>query len=302
MKGRVLLVSVFIGALQAQVPSSEGGAASAPGPQEQAVPLYRVNVVARTTKAVNYRHRSGPTPIDFRGTVLLADARGEAKVQSRKGATEIKAKFRKLAPPARFGTEYLTYVLWALTPEGRATNLGQIMTDGKNRGKLQTATELQAFALIVTAEPYFAVTSPSDVVVMENIVRPDTLGNVEEVEAKYHLLKRGEYVYYVEPGGSPSAAAGGPKISLDQYDALLEIYQAQNAVQIASSMGGHRYAEDSLRKAEALLQEAKDHYSQKADSRTVVMAARQATQTAEDARLIALRVQEDSQAQAATSQ
>ncbi len=298
MRLLLLIMVVLVGMLQAQV--ADPPAVDADTSQEgKTVPLYRVNVVARTTKAVNYRHRSGPIPIDFRGTVLLPEARGEALVKSNKGAVEVKAKFRDLAPPSRFGHEYLTYVLWALTPEGRATNLGQIITNGKDRGKLHATTELQAFALIVTAEPYFAVTEPSNVVVMENQVRPDTLGRVEEVEAKYELLKRGEYNYEVQPGGARAESAGGRKISLDQYESLLEIYQAQNAVQIAGSMGGHRYAPDSLKKAEELLQKAKDYYTTTGDSKTVVMVARQATQTAEDARLIALRVQQRDQASAA---
>jgi hypothetical protein len=263
------------------------------------VPLYRVNVIARTTKAVNYPRTGIPIPIDFRGTVLLPDSRGEAKVENKKGSTEIKAKFRDLPPPTRFGNEYLTYVLWAITPEGRAANLGQILTDGGDKGKLQATTELQSFALIVTAEPYFAVTHPSNVVVMENIVRPDTRGKIEEVEAKYHLLQRGEYQYDLTAAES-TPHGSRKKLPLDQYEALLEIYQAQNAVQIAGALGGHRYAGDSLRKAEDLLQQAKDYYSGKADAKTVVMTARQAAQTAEDARLIAVRMRQEEETSTAT--
>ena len=133
-------------------------------------PLYKitVNVVQRTTKAINYRHHSGSTKIDFRGTALLPDARGEAKVESKQGYIEIDADFDNLQGATRFGPEYLTYVMWAITPEGRATNLGEVILNG-TKSKLNVTTELQAFGLIVTAEPYFAVSQPSEIVVMENV-------------------------------------------------------------------------------------------------------------------------------------
>ena len=158
-------------------------------------PLYKitVNVVERTTKAINYRHHSGSTKVDFRGTPLLPEARGEAKVESKQGYIEIEVEFDDLQGATRFGPEYLTYVMWAITPEGRATNLGEVILNG-TKSKLNVTTELQAFGLIVTAEPYFAVSQPSDVVVMENFVRKDTVGKIEEIDAKYELLQRGQYV------------------------------------------------------------------------------------------------------------
>ena len=139
------------------------------------VPVFRVTVVGRTTPAINYRHRGGATKVDFRGTALLPDARGEAKVESKQGYIEIEVEFDELTAASKFGPEYLTYVMWAITPEGRATNLGEVLLNG-SESKLNVTTELQAFGLIVTAEPYFAVTQPSDVVVMENVVRSDTRG------------------------------------------------------------------------------------------------------------------------------
>jgi hypothetical protein len=129
--------------------------------------------VARTTPAINYRHRGGATTIDFRGTPLLPKARGEAKVESKQGYIEIEVEFDNLVPATKFGREYLTYVMWAITPEGRATNLGEVLLN-EDESKLNVTTELQTFGLVVTAEPYFAVTQPSDVVVMENVVRSDT--------------------------------------------------------------------------------------------------------------------------------
>src|SRR5439155_18814522 len=164
-------------------------------------PIYKItiNVVERQTTAVNYRHRGGSTRLDFRGTPLLPAAHGEAEVEGRKGYIEIKAELKDLQPASRFGPEYLTYVLWAITPEGRPVNLGEVLLDGNNTGKLDVTTDLQAFGMIVTAEPYFAVTQPSDAVVMENFVRPDTKGLVEQVNAKFELLKRGLYTVNVPP-------------------------------------------------------------------------------------------------------
>ena len=150
----------------------------------QNVPLYRVTVIERTVKAVNYQYRSGPTQIDFRGTVLLPEAKGDATVESKAGRTEIDARFERVLAPARYGREYLTYVLWAITPEGHAKNLGEVLAGSSDKAKLHVTTDLQAFGLIVTAEPYAAVRQPSDVVVMENQIRPDTVGKIEPIHAK----------------------------------------------------------------------------------------------------------------------
>ncbi|MGI8786119.1 MAG: OmpA family protein, partial [Acidobacteriota bacterium] len=161
------------------------------------VPIYRILVVARTTKAINYRHRGGATKVGFRGTELMPAAHGEAKVESKQGYIEIEVEFDELQPATRYGPEYLTYVMWAVTPEGRATNLGEMLLNG-TESKLNVTTELQAFGLIVTAEPHFGVTRPSNQVVMENVVRADTQGKIEEVEAKYELLERGQYTLEVD--------------------------------------------------------------------------------------------------------
>src|SRR5262252_10259992 len=249
-------------------------------------PLYKitVNVVERTTKAINYRHHSGSTKIDFRGTPLLPDARGEAKVESKQGYIEIEVEFDELQSATRFGSEYLTYVMWAITPEGRSTNLGEVILNG-TKSKLNVTTELQAFGLIVTAEPYFAVSQPSDVVVMENIVRRDTVGKIEEISAKYELLQRGEYVLKAPPAELKA-------IPLDNKTPL-DLYEARNAVRIARWIGADKDAAESFVKAEKLLQQAEAYKARKAGTKPVAMTAREAAQTAEDARLIALKRQEE---------
>ena len=243
-------------------------------------PVYRVSVTARTAKAINYQHRSGATKIDFRGTSLLPAAHGEAKVESKQGYIEIEVEFRELKPANALGAEYLTYVLWAITPEGRTSNLGEILLNGTN-SKLNVTTELQVFGLVVTAEPYYAVGQPSDLIVMENAVRPDTRGKIEEIDAKYELLQKGQYARLA----NPLSLKLDPKVPL-------ELYEARNAVQIATSMGAERFANDALVKAQKSLAQAEAYQARKAGTKPVTMTSREAVQTAEDARAIAVKRQE----------
>src|SRR5438552_1242328 len=251
-------------------------------------PIYRVTVIERTVKAINYQYRSEPTRIDFRGTVLMPKAKGEAVVESKRGRTEIEARLDNIAEPQTFGGEYLTYVLWAVSPEGRPHNLGEIMPNGSNKAKLHITTDMQAFGLIVTAEPYSAVRLPSDVVVAENIVRPDTVGKIEQIQARYDLMPRGQYTWQT-PARTSVATVNEPKVSMDQYEAISELYQAQNALGIAGSARADQYAPNTYSKAQQLVDEARRLQQSKADRRTVVQTAREAAQTAEDARLIAER-------------
>jgi outer membrane protein OmpA-like peptidoglycan-associated protein len=244
-------------------------------------PIYRVTVTERTTKSISYRNRSGATKIDFGGTQLMPASHGEAKVESKKGYIEIEVEFRNLQEAGQFGAEYLTYVLWAVTPEGRTSNLGEILRNGTS-GKLDVTTELQAFGLIVTAEPYFAVSRPSDVVVMENVVRPDTVGKIELIDAKYELLERGQYEHL----------ANVLDLRVNRKMPL-ELYEARNAIQIARASGADRYATESFQKAERDLKQAEVYRARNAGSKPMIMTARQAVQTAEDARAIAVKRQDD---------
>ena len=245
-------------------------------------PIYKItiNVVERTAKAINYQHRNGATTIDFSGTPLMPAARGEAKVESKQGYIEIEVEFDDLQSATRFGPEFLTYVMWAITPEGRATNLGEMILNG-TKSKLNVTTEFQAFGLIVTAEPYFAVAQPSNVVVMENIIRKDTVGKIEEIDAKYELLERGQYTLNVLP-------ADLQPIKLDKKTPL-DLYEARNAVRIAKWAGAEVMAEESFQKASKLLEQAENYKLRKAGSKPIAMAAREAVQTAEDARLITIK-------------
>ena len=252
-------------------------------------PVFRVTVVSRTTKAVNYRHRSGSTKIDFRGTALLPEATGEAIVNSKQGRIEINTRMEHLAPATQYGPEYLTYVMWAVTPEGRPKNLGEVLLNGTS-SKLDVTTDLQTFGLIVTAEPYYAVTQPSDVVVMENVIRNDTVGTIEQIDAKYELLQRGQYVLNVNPSDITP-------MRMDKKTPL-ELYEARNAVRIARWTGADQYAADTLEKAVVSLQNAEEELKGKAGKKTVAQNSRDAAQEAEDARLITIRKMQDEQAAA----
>jgi outer membrane protein OmpA-like peptidoglycan-associated protein len=272
--------------------------------KKDTVPIFHVTVVENSVIAINYQYRQGPTKIDFRGTVLMPEAKGEATVESKRGRTEIDATLEHMLPPQRFGREYLTYTLWAITPEGGARNIAEILPGPSDKATLHVSTDLQAFGLIVTAEPYSAARQPSNVVVLENRVRPDTAGKVEQVKARYELMPRGQYTWTgpEEPG---AAAANAPKVSMDRYEAILEIYEAQNALGIARAAQAEQYAPQTLAKAQQLYDEAQKLLSSKGPSKSIVQDAREAVQTAEDARMIAQRRHEDeavAKAQAETTE
>ncbi|HLY61224.1 MAG TPA: OmpA family protein [Terriglobia bacterium] len=273
-----VLLALFIGSI------GLFGQTAANDQQPDRVPIYRVTVVARTTKAINYRHRSEFTKVDFRGTSLMPEALGEADVQSKQGAIKVDAKFRRIAPASRFGPEYMTYVLWAISPEGRPVNLGEVLPDNNGNSRLQVTSDLQTFGLIVTAEPHFAVTQPSDVVVMENFVTNETNGTIEEVDAKYELLKRGQYTVNANPA----------ELTVMALDARtpIELYEARNAIRIAKWAGAETYAADTLQKAEGDLQNAEGFLAAKGNRKDLITDAREAAQMAEDARLISVRKME----------
>jgi outer membrane protein OmpA-like peptidoglycan-associated protein len=248
-------------------------------PMDQ-TPVFRVNVVSRTTKAVNYRHRGGSTTLDFKGTSLMPQATGRAKVDSKEGRLEINASFSRMEAPRKFGVEYLTYVLWAITPEGRSVNLGEVLLD-EGKSDLHVTTDLQAFGMIVTAEPYFAVTRPSNQVVVENIVRYETKGWEQPIDARFDMIEGGQYTVDVHATELPSTKAD-PKTPLD----LLE---ARNAVAIAKAADASQYAAESLHKAEDFLARAEDYLRRKQGRTPIGTVSRGATQMAEDARVLTLQ-------------
>ena len=243
-------------------------------------PTFRVNVISRTVQAVNYEHRSGATKLDFAGTDLMPSANGQAKVESKRGSIEIEVEFGNLQKPTSFGNEYLTYIMWAISPEGRAVNLGEVLVGGNHRSKLDVTTDLQAFALIVTAEPYYAVRQPSNVVVLENVVRADTKGTTEAVNAKYELMERGGYI--------PTGYKFDPVVLNAKLP--LEFFEARNALRIAQSEGAEKYASDSYQHAVQLTNKTDEYATEKnIPKKQLIAVAREAVQTSEDARAIAVK-------------
>ena len=261
--------------------------------QAQSSPVFGENVVSRTTRAVKYEHRSGSTKIDFHGTELMPSVTGEAKVESKRGALAIEVEFNGLSKPTSFGTEYLTYVMWAISPEGRPVNLGEVLVGNNHRSKLAVTTDLQAFALIVTAEPYYAVHRPSNVVIAENVIRPDTIGTSEAVDAKYELIDRGGYIptgYHFDP------VVLNAKLPL-------EFFEARNAVRIAKSASADTYASESYEKAVSQMKQADDLATMKhSQTKNLISVSREVVQTADDSREISVKRMEADRANAEKSE
>ncbi len=278
---RTVLTSVSLMLLAAGLWAQQDSTAVEPMDQ---TPVFRVNVVSRTTKAVNYRHRGGSTTVDFKGTDLMPGITGKAKVDSKAGRLVINAEFSRMEPARRFRSEYLTYVFWAITPEGRAVNLGEIVPGPDGRSNIEVTSDLQAFGLILTAEPYFSVTRPSTLVVAENVLRQNTKGFEQPIDARFDMLEAGQYTIDVNATALPSATAD-PKVPLD----LLE---ARNAVAIAKAAGAEQYAGDSLKKATDFLARAEDYLRRKQGRTPIGTASRGATQMAEDARVLTLQRKE----------
>ncbi|WP_433974062.1 OmpA family protein [Tunturiibacter lichenicola] len=253
--------------------------------QDDGIYLYRVKVVQRDLDAVNYLHRSAATNIAFKGTPLLPLAKGSARVVSERGGIRISARFQGLTPANGFGPEYLTYVLWAITPDGRPNNLGEVLPSN-DKNNIDVTTALQSFGMIVTAEPYFSVTQPSDVVVLQNVIINDkTNGVLEKVNAHYSLLPRGAYAQ------TDGATSNLNPITRDEKSPL-ELYQANNAIRIAQTAGADKYAPEIMAEATQDLRNATDiDRNKKGDRKLEITFARQAVQRAEDARLVTLRKQ-----------
>jgi len=241
------------------------------------------SVVTKTVSAVGYSVGGGSTKVDMKGTELMPQANGVAKVEAKTkaGRTNVEVELKNMTPPSQLGAEFLTYVLWVVTPEGRTGNTGEILLSKNGEGKLSATTPGQTFSLIVTAEPYFAVRVPSEMVVLQSETRKDTKGKIFPV-SQYKLMKRGQY----EKMGNPLALTPDPNVPL-------EVYEARNAVDIAKSRGADKYAPEIYSKAEASLKMVENSLAAKADKNAVISTARQTAQFSEDARALAVQRQEE---------
>jgi outer membrane protein OmpA-like peptidoglycan-associated protein len=283
VKNLCLAIFVFgaasLASAQTQSPASLNAAAST-----------TASTVSRTTKAVHYRLQGGTTKVDFQGTDLLQRASGEAKVEGKKTNFEIDAKFQGLEEATKFGLEFLTYVAWAVSPQGRPVNLGELTLDRNGNAHVKAYTDLQTFGMIVTAEPYFAVTQPGNMVVMESA---SVSGGGENIDAKYELVTRGTY-------SSTNTHIQDAIFGIDSKTPL-ELFEARNAVRIAHIAAGATYASSILPKANQQLLHAEELYRQKQNKAAVGAAAKEATETAEEARLMAVKQKAEDEAQAAAA-
>jgi len=235
------------------------------------------DVITKKVQAVGYIVGGGGTKVNLTATDLMPGASGEAKVEikSKEATANIDVDLKGLKSPMTLGSEFLTYVLWVVTPEGRTGNTGEILTDKNGNGKLSATTPAQTFSMIVTAEPYFAVRMPSEMVVLQSEVRKGTKGKIFPV-SEYKLLKRSQY----EKLGNPLA------MTMDLKNVPVEMYEARNAVEIARSRDADKYAPDIFAKAESSLKQAENALASKADRKVIVSTARQTAQFAEDARIL----------------
>ena len=249
---------------------------AAPAPGQAPASAGPAATVSRTTKAVNYRRAGSSTNINFQGTELMSGATGEARVQSKSNRIEIEAKFVGLDEATKFGLEYLTYVLWAVSPGGRAVNLGEVVLKAGGGQVKAIITDMQTFGMIVTAEPYFAVTQPGNTVVLENVFGPATLGKVENIDASYELLGRGIY-------SSSNTKIENAIFGIDRKTPL-ELFEARNAVRIAHIAHADKYAPSMVSKAEQQLRATEEAYAQHRDRKSVEASAREVVGTAEEAR------------------
>ncbi len=262
----ILLFAVSSGDLCAQAPPSTPAA----------------NLVAKSINAIGYTVGGGSTKIDLKASGVLPQASGEAEVEARQGITNIKVKVKGLGPANQLGTEFLTYVLWVVSTEGQTNNVGELLPNSSGEAELETTSRLQTFSLFVTAEPYFAVRQPSEVLVLENQLRKDTKGRIFPI-SDYKLMKRAAY----QKLGNPLA------LTLDLKNVPLDVYEARNAVEIAKARGAEKYAQEIFAKADGGLKIVENRLASKGDKKEIMTRARTAVQAAEDARALAVQRQDE---------
>ena len=237
--------------------------------------------VSTSIRAVSYQLGT-TSKVDLAPTDLIPQASGEAAVEAKKGVTNIEVSVDRLTSPTKVGTEFLTYVVWVVSPEGRASNVGELQLDNSGKAKLKGTTPLQTFSLFVTAEPYFAVRQPSEMVILTNALRKNTKGKIVIVN-DYPLIRRTHY----QKMGNPLA------LTPDLKNVPLEMYEARNAVDIARSRSADKYAPEIFSKAEGGLKIAENALARKAERKEIIATARLTVQASEDARALALQRQEE---------
>ena len=239
------------------------------------------DLLTKSVQTIGYTARGGSARVDFHGTELMPQATGEAKVEAKTGATSIAIMLKNMTQPSVLGPEFLTYVLWVVTPDGRSGNTGEILINRNGEGRLSATTPAQTFSMIVTAEPYFAVRVPSEMIILENDTRKNTEGQILPIN-DFKLMKRAQY----------EKLGGSPAMTPDLEHVPLQMYEAHNAVDIARLRGAEKDAPEIFTKATGTLQMAENALASKADKKDIISEARQTVQFAEDARALAAQRQE----------
>lgn len=244
-------------------------------------PVLGQSDVARQTVAITY-------PLDetinvkFRGTTLLPRLTGQAKIRraGRRG-TRVELSLDNLTRASELGGIYTTYLLWAVAPDGRVDNLGEIKRSGSGfvDSKLDVTTPLQTFALIVTAEPHFLMKIPSRMVVMENLP-PQRSGGSQIATVNVQYI--GNSSDYFRDSRVPEIA------DRDYRDTPVSLLGARQALNLAKFAGANQDAPAELQQADDDLQAAEKAWRFNQSSADVDVLARKATSTGAKAEEMAL--------------
>jgi len=254
------------------------------------------DLTSKSVPAIGYEIGAGATKINLTATSVAPQASGEAKVEAKKSGTSVEVKLKGMPQPTTLGPELLTYVLWAVTPDGGARNLGEIPINEDGEGKAKANTASQTFSVVVTAEPYYAVRIPNEEVVLENERKKNTKGQLFP-DTNYKLMFRSQYA----KTGNPLA------LTPDLKNTPLDVYEARNAVEIAKDRNAEKYAPEIFSKAQAGRQKTENAVAQKSEKNQIITVARQTVQFAEDSRAMSVyrqnqeRIQQEKDAAAAAA-
>lgn len=238
--------------------------------------------VPRRTTAITY-------PLDdlvfvqFRGTTRFPRMKGDAKIRrTNRNGTEIDLSVSKMPRPFELGAGYATYVLWAISPEGQVDNLGEIKRRGTFEfdSRISVTTKLQTFALIITAEPHFLVTRPSQEIMLENLSPYTQTGKVITTTPSIQYF--GNSSDYFRDSRTPEIA------EVDYSKTPSTILQARQAVALAKYAGADRDAGVELQEAASLLTNAEESWKAGRPEESVDITARQSVSAAVKAESTAL--------------
>lgn len=257
-------------------PGLQVAAATAPGARA---------TVSRRVRIIDFTHLSSPAGIVFRYTTLAPGAAGQAEIVPAGAWLKIHGIFSNLPAASQLGPQDLTYTLWQVTPDGRTANLGEVEVTGSG-GEIHTKSRAHRFGLIVTAEPYFAVSQPSSAMAFESDLTPGSAPGAPLPQATCELL--------LAAIGSHLATRSTPDPKAAKEPLLFE--EARRALAVARAAGAAEYAPQTLGTAEQTLEIAERLLGQRAKAADVHDAAQEAVLIAEDARVLAVARQRRAQA------